>query len=258
MPRPYNLGTVPMEQCCGTVPVEQPSGTVPMEHRPSPPPWQPWAKILFFALVVRPLVLFVIGFNIRHRERLPKTGPLLLVANHNSHLDTLVLMSLLPLRRLPEVRPVAAADYFLKGPLMAWFATHLIGIVPIARRPPDAPPPEPADAEADVLAGCAAALAQGCIVILYPEGTRGEPEAMQDFKSGVARLAERCKAPVQPVFLHGLGKALPKGSLLPVPFFCDVVVGTPIAWQGNRLQMMQSLKASMAILAAEVRLPAWE
>ena len=136
---------------------------------------------LYFACLVRPLVLVVIGLNVRRRDRLPAAGPALIIANHNSHLDTMVLMSLLPLRLLSRLRPVAAADYFLRNPL------------------------------------------------LFPEGTRGEPEIMSSLKRGIGHIARRYpQTPVCPVFLHGLGKALPRGEALLVPFFCDVFVGEPL------------------------------
>lgn len=221
---------------------------------------------LFFWLLVRPVVLIGLGRNVRHRERLPAGGPAIVAANHNSHLDTMVLMTLLPSRLLPKVRPVAAADYFLRTRLLAWFALRIVGIIPIERRPaaaagepsPSPAPPAGGERRADVLAGVEAALARGDIVILFPEGSRGEPERLSDFKSGVARLAERCPAvPVIPVFLHGLGKALPRGSALPVPFFCDVFVGEPLTWQGDRKAYVEELRRRMDELAAEGRFAAW-
>ena len=59
----------------------------------------------------RPLLNWIVGVRFRGRGRVPD-GPCLVVANHNSHLDAAVLMTMFPLRRLPHVHPVAAADYF--------------------------------------------------------------------------------------------------------------------------------------------------
>ena len=77
-------------------------------------------RYMFFLLIVRPIVL---GLNVRRNQLLPTEGPAVVVANHNSHLDALTLMTLFGMRRLAIVRPVAVADYFLKNRLLAWFST---------------------------------------------------------------------------------------------------------------------------------------
>lgn len=206
---------------------------------------------LFFLLVVRPLVLVALGLNARHRERLPKKGPAIVVANHNSHLDTMVLFTLFPQRLLGRIRPVAAADYFLRNKLLAWFSLNIIGILPLERK-------ITADAGA-LFAGISEALEQGDILLLYPEGSRGEPEHQQAFKKGIARIVERNpEVPVTPVFLHGLGKALPKGEAVLVPFFCDVFVGEPLRWTGDRRSFMDALNARMDELAGEGNFPSWD
>lgn len=206
---------------------------------------------LFFLLIVRPVVLVILGLNVRHRERIPTNGPAIVVSNHNSHLDTLVLMTLLPWSLLPRLRPVAAKDYFLRNPLLAWFALSIMRIIPLERNP--------TAGHSDPLAGCSAALANGDILIVFPEGSRGDPEQMGTFKTGIAHLAKRHPdVPIIPIFLHGLGKALPKGEALLVPFFCDVFVGEAFHWQGDRQGFMQQLETTMKDLAEEGHLSPWE
>jgi 1-acyl-sn-glycerol-3-phosphate acyltransferase len=96
-------------------------------------------------------------------------------------------------------------------------------------------------------------------VILFPEGSRGEPERLGEFKTGVAHLARRFPTvPFVPIFLHGLGKALPRGEALLVPFFCDVFIGEPLVWTGDKAGFMQELTNRITGLAAEGNFPAWE
>ena len=201
-------------------------------------------RLAFFALIARPIALIVLGLNLRHRERLPLDGPAIVAANHNSHLDTLVLLSLFPLKLLPKLRPVAAADYFTVNPLLAWFSLHVIGILPIKRE---------AKGGTDPLKPCEMALDRGEILVLFPEGSRGEPEVMGRFKRGIAVLAaRRPDVPVTPIFLHGLGKALPKDDPILVPFFCDVFVGEPMFGNSEQAVFMTELTTRMQALASEL------
>lgn len=208
-------------------------------------------QLLFFLLIVRPLVLVVLGLNVRRREILPQQGPAIIVANHNSHLDTLVLMSLYPLAMLHRIRPVAAMDYFLRNKFLAWFALNIIGILPLQRKV--------RAGREDPLAQSVEALWRGEILLLFPEGSRGEPERMGHFRTGVAHLAKRMPdVPVVPVYLHGLGMALPKGEALLVPFFCDVFIGAPLLWSGERNVFMECLEKTMTELAEEGGFSEWD
>ncbi|MGD9501684.1 MAG: lysophospholipid acyltransferase family protein [Methyloceanibacter sp.] len=208
-------------------------------------------RFLFFAVVVRAVILVALGLTVRHRERLPKDGPAVLAGNHNSNLDALALMSLMPLSLLPKLRPVAAMDYFYTSGLRSWFANDIIGIIPVKRGS--------GKEGGNPLQLAEEALDRGEILVLFPEGTRGEPERLQAFKKGIGHLARaRPKVPVVPVFMHGLGKALPKGSALLVPFNVSVNVGEALYGKASHDEFVASLAQAMTALAAEEKLPLWE
>ena len=63
----------------------------------------------------------------------PRAVQTLYFANHNSHVDTFLILTMFPARTLARVRPAAAADYFLANPVIGWFSRHIIGIVPVER-----------------------------------------------------------------------------------------------------------------------------
>ena len=213
-------------------------------------------KILFFALIVRPFVYVLLGLRIRNRHLIPKHGPIILVANHRSHLDTAILMSLFPLRMLPEIHPVAAKDYFFKNRFLRWFSAQIIQVIPVDRGLPctkgTVVPLHPLDAVSQV-------LLENKIIIFYPEGTRGQSEKMGRFKPGIAYLARRHpNIPILPIYLEGPGKALPKGSFLVKPSVCSATLGLSLKWCNNRLNFLSRLKDNLVGLGNAGEFSEWK
>jgi 1-acyl-sn-glycerol-3-phosphate acyltransferase len=203
-------------------------------------------KIVFFTIAKIAILLFL-GLHIERKDRLPANGPAILVANHNSHLDTFVLMTLFPLSQVNRIRPVASRAYFLEqNRWLAWFSSTVVDIIPVDCGLSHGAFCKRSQTHRDFLTNCTAALAQKQILILYPEGSRGQPEHLGDFRSGIAHLAKmNPEVPVVPIFLHGLGKALPKGEKIFVPFLCSVSIGAAQFWCGHKQVFLQTLKHTL-------------
>jgi 1-acyl-sn-glycerol-3-phosphate acyltransferase len=196
-------------------------------------------KIIFFIVVVKPLVNVFLGLNIRNKHLLPNKGPAIIVANHNSHLDVLVLMALFPIKSLLLLQPVGAEDYFFKNKFRKWFTTKIMDAIPISRK--GELPKE------HILKPCELALANEKIIILFPEGTRGEPEHLGQLHKGVWHLSKKMKdVPIIPIFLYGLGKSLPKGEGLFVPFFVDVFINSAIYYEQSSEVLLNNIKNCFA------------
>lgn len=195
-------------------------------------------------LVVKTLARLILGFQVHHWERLPTKGPAILVANHNSHLDALILMALYPLEMATQLRPVANEQYFLQqNRYLAWFSRHVLNIVPIRCQPSRS---LAGRRHLTFLKHCTQALNQDQILILFPEGSRGQPEQMGKLHGGIAHLAKRHPhVPIVPIFLTGLGNVLPKGSLLPTPCVCSATIGPSLFWNGCKRNFLQRLTAQI-------------
>jgi len=174
-----------------------------------------WAFHIGF---VRPVLRWVAGLRYRRRNRVPK-GPCLVVSNHNSHLDAAILMTLFPLRRLPHVHPVAAADYFGSTWLLRTMALLLMNGMPIERSPAKG---------VDPLVPLVEALQNGESLVFFPEGSRGKAGVVAPFRAGIGRLVQRFPGLlIVPVFLSGPERIWARGDLVPVPGAIDAVVGKP-------------------------------
>jgi len=197
-------------------------------------------RLLFHLLVLRPALKLFFGVNIEGRENLSGLEHYMIAANHNSHLDILLLYQILPVGHLLRTRPVAAEDYFSKKPLLYKLLNYLFRPVWIAR----------GEQQENPLEKIKELLLAGENIIIFPEGTRGEPGRMGKFKSGIGRLAEACSdIPTLPVFLAGPEKALPKESPLPLPIYNQVIVGPPRLFSGDAGDFTSSVEAMIHELA---------
>lgn len=144
-------------------------------------------------------------------------------SNHSSHLDFVVIWAALPHRQRAWTRPVAAAEYWEKGPLRRWVARHIFKAVLIPRDLARMRHEDP-------LGTMLAALDEGADLIVFPEGTRSENGQIGTFKPGIHHLAtKRPAALLVPVYLENLSRILPKGELLPLPLMGQAVFGEAIA-----------------------------
>lgn len=198
--------------------------------------------IAFHIVVARPVLFGFAGVRYRKRSLAPK-GPCLVVANHNSHLDAAVLLTLFPLKRLPHVHPVAAADYFGETWIRRTMAMLFMNAVAIERKP--APGQDP-------LAPVMRELAAGESLILFPEGSRGEPGVVGPFRQGVGRIVRGAPGLlVLPVFMTGTERIWPRGEVVPLPLGIDVNVGKPRTYSAlaEAREIAEEVRADVLALA---------
>ncbi|NIA00073.1 MFS transporter [Massilia sp. CCM 8734] len=160
--------------------------------------------LYIFSLVPEFLVRFVAWMLIHtiHRvktvdvERIPEEGPAVLVCNHVSYVDALVIGAASP-------RPIRfVMDHkIFKMPLMGWlFRT--------ARAIPIAPAKEDPFLMEKAYVDIAQALHEGDLVCIFPEGRLTSTGEMGEFRGGIAKIVERSKVPVIPMALRGLWGSL--------------------------------------------------
>ena len=147
-------------------------------------------------------------------------------ANHTSHLDFVVLWSVLPSDARELTRPVAAAEYWTADRLRRYLAEQVFRAVLVDRHAADLA--ERQNQIEKMLGG----LGQASSLILFPEGTRGTGEEIAPFKSGLYHLCrQRPDIELVPVYLENLNRIMPKGEFCPVPLLSRVFFGPPQHFQ---------------------------
>jgi 1-acyl-sn-glycerol-3-phosphate acyltransferase len=212
----------------------------------------PWARSwpagvvrgTFMRLVLDPIMDYYAARRATGKELLDGVrGPLILVANHASHLDTPVILSALPRRLRKRTVVAAAADYFYRNRLVASLVSLIFNTVPIERKRAAGTPKN--GSHLDTL------LDQGWNLLLYPEGTRSRDGMPGPLRRGAAVLAASHNLTIVPIRVTGTAEAMPPGRFWPrrrhdrpVPrrHRIEVSFGEPINASGDADEVMEYVR----------------
>jgi 1-acyl-sn-glycerol-3-phosphate acyltransferase len=175
----------------------------------------------------------------------PKAEQRIYFANHQSHLDWVLIWAALPYELRAVTRPIAARDYWTATPFKQWITSAVFNAVYVSRTRTD---------DQDPLEPLVEVLRRGDSLVIFPEGTRsaqGEPQA---FKSGLFHLAEQFPdVTLVPAWIDNVQRVMPKGEVVPVPILCTVTFGTPLKLQPGEDKRSFLVRARDAVLAARPR-----
>lgn len=187
------------------------------------------------------------------REHLdPIEGPVIVTANHASHLDTAILLSALPPRRRHRTVVAAAADYFFDTTAKGAVSAFGLGAIPMERNKVNR---RSAEAAAEL-------IGEGWSLVIFPEGGRTPDGWGDEFKGGAAYLAKRCGVPVLPVHIKGSRAILPKSTdavrARLKPGETEVRIGDAL-WPGDEdaRRFSVRIEAAVAALADEAETDWW-
>ena len=182
--------------------------------------------ILIYTVFWRNFLKIFIGLKYYNRNVLKKKKQFILIANHNSHMDTMAIMSSIPSRYIHRVHPIAAADFFGGSKLKEKLMRYMVNATLIPRKRAES------KEDIDPIQVMSNLIEKGRSIIVYPEGSRGVPGVMTDFKKGIGYLINKHPhVDVVPVYLDGLHKTLPKGKNLILPYNCKIIFGDTIHFE---------------------------
>jgi 1-acyl-sn-glycerol-3-phosphate acyltransferase len=156
-------------------------------------------------------------------EHIPERPPFVLIGNHASHLDALVLAAALPVRLCDRVFPIAAGDVFFQTDPLAILAAGFINALPMWRK----------NCGAHALEQLRERLVgEPCAFILFPEGARARDGTLKPFKSGLGMIVAGTPVPVVPCAIRGAFEALGPARSWPRPRRIELRIGAAMRFDG--------------------------
>ena len=202
------------------------------------------------AIAIRSALRIYNRLEIIGRDNLPGGQSFVMVSNHASHMDTVALLSALPLRSLHTAYPLAARDYFDANPLRLALTAIIANVMLFDR---DA-------AGLQALQQCKQFLeTSGNVLIIFPEGTRTLDGRIGRFRRGIGLLLAGTRHPVVPCCLEGTYQALPKRALMPRPARVRLAIGKPRTYEqveqndASALHICSDLRSAVLELSSQSR-----
>jgi 1-acyl-sn-glycerol-3-phosphate acyltransferase len=202
------------------------------------------ARESFMHFVLVPVMDYYARRRATGREKLAALkGPVILVANHASHLDTPVILSALPRNLRKRTAVAAAADYFYRNRVVASIVSLIFNTVPIERKGGGGLGKN--GGHLDNL------LDQGWNLLLYPEGTRSRAGAPSRVRRGAAVLASAHNLVIVPIRVTGTAAAMPPGRMWPKRLHgkllssrhrIDVAFGEPIQPSADTADLIERVQ----------------
>ena len=173
----------------------------------------------------------------------PKAEQRIYFANHQSHLDWVLIWATLPRELRASTRPIAARDYWTSSPFRHWITREVFNAVYVSRQRTD---------EQDPLEPLVEALKDGDSLVIFPEGTRSNKGLPQPFRSGLYSLAEQFpQVQLFPAWIDNVQRVMPKGEVVPVPILCTVTFGAPITLGDGEERRAFLVRAREAVMALQ-------
>ena len=174
-------------------------------------------------------------------EKLPRTGPVIVAANHVSYLDPNVIGGAI----MRECAFMARHDLWDRK-WLAWLLPRL-GTFPVHRGQPDRA----------AIRRCLEALERGLVLVIFPEGGRSDDGTLQRAEPGVALIVQKSGAPVVPVAVVGTEKMLPVGASKLKRGRIKLVFGDPLFFtpDSSREEVLRGIMHAIAALLTEYGIP---